>query len=289
MKKLLTFLSCTLIIGNTQLGAMKRNRSHITASPAPAQALWLPTEIITKIAASCDPKTRANWSMSSKLYDHLAVIKNNPAIVDQPEFEIKQKNRLYYLFYGCIHTIKNLVIKALQKFDQYSYLDMRTLTYVKHFITKLTHNDTTPLLPDYPAIATVIDKESTMLHWAINEDLTISLIKLLLQHFPININAQDVFTKDTPLHRAIHNHNIEMVKILLAYPTIGLTIPNDKEHTALDSARFAQQQLADKSLELSKKEYIGSSWIKKVTEHNKRVLKNTTIIKLLMRAHGWDL
>ena len=88
MKKIHIFFSCALIIGATQLNAMKRDASQITEAP---EELWVPSEIITKIAATCDHETRTILSLTNKCFNHWASIKTNPQIVDQPEFKWKQK------------------------------------------------------------------------------------------------------------------------------------------------------------------------------------------------------
>jgi len=162
MKKLLILLSCALIIGSAQLSAMKRDNSHITTAPQPVQAPWLPGDIITKIAATCDLESQANLSLISKWFNQCASIKNNPAIVNQPEFEINGKNRLYYLFYGCIHNLKNLVNKALQNFDpekkknnwygEEYYPDKQILHEAKYQIDQCIKTDTCKLLPCYSDI-----------------------------------------------------------------------------------------------------------------------------------------
>jgi len=159
MKKLLILLSCVIIIGSAPLNAMKRNQDQVTAEPEPAQPLWLPDDLITKIAAICDPESQANLSMTSRSFDKYASIKNNQTIINQPEFEIKKDNRLFYLFYGCLHNLKNLVNKALQTFDlekkendwrnEECYPDKQILHEAKYQIDQCIKTDACKLLPHY--------------------------------------------------------------------------------------------------------------------------------------------
>ncbi len=296
MKKIHILFSCILIAGTAQLSAMKRGQNQIadtapesqitTTMPETQQELWLPDDLIMKIAAICKPEARTNWSLVNTYFNKWASIKNNPMIIDQPEFEIEKENRLYYLFYGCLHNLKNLVKNTLQKFDSGSYIDHRILNYTKHFIEKLTDNDSVELLPYHPDIS--INQENA-LHWAVNEGLNPSLIKLLLQQPASDVNAQNDL-KDTPLHIAIRDHHVQAVKLLLAHPDIKLNIPNDDKHVVFDLARFTQRKLADKYSDLANQERIfGLSWIQKMTEHVNKIQKNAAIIGLLMHADGWDV
>ncbi len=191
MKKIHVLFSLLLITGTAQLSAMKRSQSQMTDTTPESQIttttsetqqeLWLLGDIIMKIAAMCDAETRTNWSLISKLYNRLASIKNNPTIVDQPEFGINEKHRLYYLFYGCIHNLKNVVQHALGHFDpekkevrQYShhneeyYPDKITLNEAKYHIEQFTNSESVKLLPYYPDIK--INSDETIFDCAGNNN-----------------------------------------------------------------------------------------------------------------------
>lgn len=208
MKKSSFFLSLILIIG-TQLSAMKRDASQITPSTETPQELWLPNELITKIAVTCDPKSRTSLSLVNKEYNKHASVRK-----EEGEICLHGKYRLYYLFYGCMHNLKNLVQQALKLFNpEYAYTlnfenpdqtiitypDKKLLNLAKHHIEQLTQSDATKLLPHFPEIE--IGTKQHSLSFAVDYTDE-ALLLLLLKHPTADGNALNYQNK-TALNRLL--------------------------------------------------------------------------------------
>src|SRR5689334_5274957 len=118
MKKIQIILSLFLFASTIQLYTMKRDHDQlINTSVESIHITYLPAEIITKIAVTCEPQARAQLALTNKYFNQWASIKNNSNIINHEEFDISELDRLYYLFYGCIHNLENLVEKALTKIN----------------------------------------------------------------------------------------------------------------------------------------------------------------------------
>ena len=236
MKKLSLLLSFTFIIGITQLSAMKRDINQITPSINDAQQeLWLPSELITKIAAFCDPETRTSLSLVNKEYNEHASVRK-----EKGQSWLREKDRLYYLFYGCIHSLKNLVQHALKHFNQEytltfnlnnsdeiitTYPEKTLLNLAKHYIEQLTQSDATELLPHFPEIE--IGTKKNALSFAIDYKDE-ALLSLLLKHPTTDINALNCLNKTTLDHLLFQSSvwrlssedqaiSLNMAKLLLKY------------------------------------------------------------------------
>ncbi len=223
MKKTLILLAFALIIGTAQLDAMKRAASQITTNEPQAE-LWLPNEMITKIAAICHPDARISLSLVNKLFNRHASARK-----EEGEILLDKKDRLYYLFYGCIHNLENLVKNALCYFEPEKkqintwaeeYPDKILLNKVKNCIEQITHSNTANLLPCYPDIkihSTIIRP----LHLAINNNDD-TLFALLLKQSRIDFAARKQALSSLFAmcysNSYIDKASSSMIKLLLNYP-----------------------------------------------------------------------
>jgi len=117
MKRIQLLLSCALIIGSAQLIAMKRDQSHITPEPEIGLINNLAPEIITKVAALCEPQARARLSVTNTYFNLWASEKKNNAMNQEENFTFYPQDRLFYLFDGCMNNIENLVRNTLRNFN----------------------------------------------------------------------------------------------------------------------------------------------------------------------------
>ena len=257
MKKIHILLSLALIVSTAQLSAMKRGSNQITAPiTAPDSELWLPNELITTIAAICHPDARISLSLVNKLFNTHASVRK-----EEGKIFLDETYRLYYLFYGCIHNLKNLVNNALCCFEPEKkqenawaeeYPDKILLNKAKNCIEQFTHSNATNLLPYYPDIK-IYSTRIRPLHLAIhnNDD---ALFALMLKQSHINFAARkqalsSLFTMcdgnlyvdkvsssmikrllnypDEVIYAAtltygLNTHNLELIKLLIDYPNINV-------------------------------------------------------------------
>jgi hypothetical protein len=108
MKKLITTCSL-LILSSFQLHGMKCNKNQIMSTPNVAS---LPNEIIIDIALESSPTTRMSFSLISKLFNNRITFRN-----EQENILLNPRDRIYYLMYGCLYNLSNLVTHALKLFD----------------------------------------------------------------------------------------------------------------------------------------------------------------------------
>ncbi len=230
---------------------MKRNANHLMPTDSinlTGFPIYIPEELITKIAAMCQPQARTCLALVNKYFNHSASIKNNPAILYDEEFYVDKKDRLYYLFYGCIHNIKSLVHNALKKFDsekkemrfwngQEHYPDKKILSEAKYYIEQFTPTDANELLPFYPDTRIYKTKP---LYWAANQKQK-NLFELLLKQPTVNINYQEN-QSHLPilfyllLSSAEDNDSLSMIKLLLDQASININLQMIDENTPLHHA-----------------------------------------------------
>jgi len=268
MKKIHILLSLGLIIGTTQLRAMRCDLGQLAQSSFNSEA-YLTEDLITTIAVRCHPDARTRWSSVNKLFYKLASVRK-----EDEEIWLNENDRLYYLFYGCIYDLKNLVRNALRYFDPESK-DKILLHEVKHYIQQLNSTGVAKLLPHYADIEINEDKllltwaikgkeeilfelllklpsidvnkkdknDRTALHlveytgsWRMKSPTGLKMVTSLVNHPKININARDKWG-DTALHRAIQKNSCIMVELLLTHPDIDIYIKNNKGESALSASR----------------------------------------------------
>jgi ankyrin repeat protein len=243
MKKILILLFLVFIANQAQLCAMKRsNNQAIRRIAENPQEIYLPSEIITIIAAMCDSLSRANLSLTNTLFNNCASLKKNPNILNQPEFTIEKENKIYYLFYACIYNIKTLIPHTLKCFDPEKtafmwpeiYIknpDKILLNEIKFCIEQLTQNDTTKLLPYYSDAET--KKIKNTLNWAIKKRDK-KLVQLLLKQPTVDINKHSSIENRSlsPLHIALQDallsEKLNILKLLLSNPSLDVNSTDSK-------------------------------------------------------------
>lgn len=248
MKKISLLFYCALTI-ISDINSMKHSHDELIISPTAADLInyYVPTEIITTIAALCNAKTRTSLSAVNKRLNQCASIKNNEAIIDHAEFTMKSKYRLYYLFYGCMHNCKKLVTHTLRYFDLEDDDDKAELSYAEHFIRQLTDADVTKILPYFPDIA--IEPEGKNILYLPIENCDKALFALLLKQPTCKVNEKSEwkFGEKVPallqiIHELIYhtpcntdrfNNYMTMVKLLLAHPDIDVNVQDADGNTPL--------------------------------------------------------
>ncbi|KAF6760676.1 hypothetical protein DFP72DRAFT_1091851 [Ephemerocybe angulata] len=94
----------------------------------------------------------------------------------------------------------------------------------------------------------------TVLHLAVTSDEYSDYLRLLLKHPSLNVNAVDVESQWTPLHRAMYHANISAARLLLQRSDIDISLKDKEGYTAFDvynsTVNGTKPDTSDKDAEL---------------------------------------
>lgn len=234
METIRILIAYALIVGVSHLNAMElpiKNDKNINESA------WviLTDDLITKIAACCDPASRNALMYVSKDLDRLASKKNENILFMDPLI-LGNEDSAYYMITSCIKGNYNLVYNLLKNGVDSNVYDCLYITPLC-LVEQNKHIELAALLCDYGAIkAIVLDEEyeqpvlSAFIQAVYCNEID-SVKKYLSDG--VNLNESTLHKCITPLRVAICKKHIGIIELLLAHPDIQVNMQARNEVTAL--------------------------------------------------------
>jgi ankyrin repeat protein len=287
---------------------MQRTHNAIITLPITPTELWLPEDLIVKIATCCEPNARIMLSLVNTLFNRCASIRK-----ENGQLLLNKADRLFYLFYGCLHNLKNLVTSTLNYFDtelisHYTlidgteipdYSDRVVLNDAIYHIKQFTDSDATKLLYNYI-------KNDNILYSSIRSPVVLAiknqdnaLLSLLLKEPNIDINelcwlnktALEQLLYFSSLKHASKSNDLNTAKIILAQKNIDLkTRAREILIQALVcpselSLEVIKHILAQDAININQR-YNGQTILHELCDHSKHDVK---ILSLLLTHSDMDI
>jgi len=264
--------------------AMQHDISRITPS---THATNLPDDVITKIAATCHPDARTSFSLVNKLCNQCASIRK-----EDGEILLDKGDRLYYLFYGCIYNLKNLVGNALCYFnpedkslswrEEKRIPDRVLLSQAKYYIQQVSNAEAIQLLPYYVDIE--IKQDKPLLAWVISVKEK-ALFKWLLKQPTIDVNKQNK-NGCTALHciKLTCGHTVEYIQSQIARGIKGWNFALKKAQANNVKAKMIKALVDHPKIDINIQNRDGNTALHKAIEAN-----STRMVELLLTHPNIDI